>query len=140
VFVLKMSPGSTRLPGLETIGAPAAEREQKWRTVMSVSPIKGRHQDGDEQVESREVERKEYVKRWRGFQFFLRFESHEITRIIRKPSQEVIPRPTGLHVAEALNAMPPVPGVGGSTDSEEHTSKTVMVAAGVMPPNDPGPH
>jgi len=136
-----MRPGSSGLPEFETIRAPAAQQEQKWRAIMTVSPIKGRHQDGDEQVVSQEVECKEYVKRWRGLQFFFRIESRETTRIVRKPTQGMKQRAAGLHAAEIANAIPPADPGGDATDSEETTSKDWMAACGLMPPNtSDGPH
>jgi hypothetical protein len=88
-------------------------------------------------VVNQEVECKEYVKGWRGFQLFVRIESHKVTKVVRKP-HESKPRPQGLVAAAALAEIQlDAPG-DPPADTTETSNKDWMVACGVMPPNDTG--
>jgi hypothetical protein len=106
---------------------------------MTVASIKNRHHEEGGQVVSREEKSREYVKRWRGFQFFLRFESREITRTLRS----LPPRQTlALQTPEVLADLPapvemPLPGENPTPDTTK--IKILMVASGVMPPDPGGP-
>jgi hypothetical protein len=107
--------------------------------VMTVASIKGRHQnDEEEPAAKRGMEKKEYVKRWRGLEFFLRFESHQITKTQRSPVPVQAPAPQALapHVVEAAGAAPAMDGGDPVSDTTKTTSKIKMVSCGVTPPND----
>ncbi len=104
--------------------------------VMTVASIKGRHQNDEEGSAARRgEEKKEYVKRWRGFEFFLRFESHKITKTHGGPALvkgQALPQAQGQPVAEvrlqAMDMGDPGP------DTTQTTTKIVTVACGVVPP------
>ena len=108
---------------------------------MTVSPIKSaRQQDDFGQVVSREAKDKEHVKRWRGFQFFFRFQSRETLTTFRSPSSEtarVVPR---LLMADIPNGAPLDAGAENVDDSKEMKLKDWTIAAGCVPPDEAPPH
>jgi hypothetical protein len=106
--------------------------------IMTLASIKGRHQSEEEPVVRQGEGKREYVKRWRGLEFFLRFESHQITKIQRSQVPVHAPAPQALapHVVEAAGAAPAMDGGDPVSDTTKTTSKIKMVSCGVTPPND----
>jgi hypothetical protein len=113
--------------------------------VMTVAPIKGRHQSVEEgPVAQGGEEKKEYIKRWRGLEFFLRFESHQITKIHRGPALPQRPAPlqgsaqqaSGPHLVEDLAVAHGIDSADSVSDTTKTTTKIKMVSCGVTPPND----